>query len=328
MQMYVFSMKTISKFMPRIVLLVGIFFFIPNHPAHAQANRPLVWDLQRMSQLSGESIRLNGKDGKEIRSIPRSRTILLMSVKEKIESIAGITTKFMLMEGASPNAFSTRDKSGTAIIGINFAMIDMVGDDQDAYAAIIGHEYAHLTLQHGDTRKSREGVRTGLATVLGFILGRAGIPMGGTIADLTTSAVSRVYSRDEERDADRTGIDFAARAGYSAEGGIRVWEKMASKAGASIPFLATHPASAERVENMRVLARAYLQATQVATASPPSAESKNSESTLIETQTPPAMPPVQTIARVELSVPLPIVWTRFCNSGRLSHGVSLADFKG
>ena len=27
-------------------------------------------------------------------------------------------------------------------------------------------------------------------------------------------------------------------------------------------------------------------------------------------------------------VPLPIVWTRFCNSGRLSHGVSLADFKG
>jgi len=27
-------------------------------------------------------------------------------------------------------------------------------------------------------------------------------------------------------------------------------------------------------------------------------------------------------------VPAPIVWTRFCNSGCLSHGISLADFKG
>jgi len=28
------------------------------------------------------------------------------------------------------------------------------------------------------------------------------------------------------------------------------------------------------------------------------------------------------------AVPAPIVWTRFCNSGRLSHGMSLTDFKG
>ncbi|MCX7164762.1 MAG: hypothetical protein NTV11_00620 [Rhodocyclales bacterium] len=30
----------------------------------------------------------------------------------------------------------------------------------------------------------------------------------------------------------------------------------------------------------------------------------------------------------KLVVPAPIVWTRFCNSGRLSHGRSLSDFKG
>ena len=28
------------------------------------------------------------------------------------------------------------------------------------------------------------------------------------------------------------------------------------------------------------------------------------------------------------AVPPPIVWTRFCNSGRLSYGIFLADFKG
>ncbi len=28
------------------------------------------------------------------------------------------------------------------------------------------------------------------------------------------------------------------------------------------------------------------------------------------------------------AVPARIVWTRFCNSGSLSHGISLANFKG
>jgi hypothetical protein len=27
-------------------------------------------------------------------------------------------------------------------------------------------------------------------------------------------------------------------------------------------------------------------------------------------------------------VPAPIIWTRFCNSGRLSHGISLTGFEG
>jgi hypothetical protein len=34
------------------------------------------------------------------------------------------------------------------------------------------------------------------------------------------------------------------------------------------------------------------------------------------------------IGQCPLVVPAPIVWTRFCNSGRLSQGISLADFKG
>jgi len=32
--------------------------------------------------------------------------------------------------------------------------------------------------------------------------------------------------------------------------------------------------------------------------------------------------------RARKTVPAPIVWTRFCNSGRLSHGISLSDFNG
>jgi hypothetical protein len=30
----------------------------------------------------------------------------------------------------------------------------------------------------------------------------------------------------------------------------------------------------------------------------------------------------------EIAVPAPIIWTRFCNSGRLFHGISLTGFEG
>ena len=38
--------------------------------------------------------------------------------------------------------------------------------------------------------------------------------------------------------------------------------------------------------------------------------------------------PIETQPNHLNPVPPPIVWTRFCNSGRLSHGMSLTDFKG
>lgn len=118
----------------------------------------------------------------------------------------------------------------------------------------IGREYAHLGLNHSGIRQQREQTRQGVSSVIGAILGAAGVPLGGTIADVATSAVSTVYTRDEERDADRVGLGYSKSAGYDPQGAVRAWERMMAVSGISIPFLSTHSTREERLTTMKEIA--------------------------------------------------------------------------
>jgi predicted Zn-dependent protease len=156
--------------------------------------------------------------------------------------------------GRAPNAFATRSGQGV-LVALNLAMLELMGDDVDALAAVLGHEYAHLALHHGEIRREREQALHGLGAILGLALARG---RGSTALRMTqfgTTAISRSFSRDEERAADEHGLRYAAAAGYSAHGGVRAWERMAARGNSiNLPFLATHPATAERLQSMRMLA--------------------------------------------------------------------------
>ena len=81
-------------------------------------------------------------------------------------------------------------------------MLDLLGLDVHAIAALIGHEIAHLKLEHGE-----EGVKRkwgfALLKVLGTtILEDVGVSNADLISNLTFTAVETKYSRDNEREAD------------------------------------------------------------------------------------------------------------------------------
>jgi hypothetical protein len=65
--------------------------------------------------------------------------------------------------------------------------------------------------------------------------------------------VSSAYSRDEEREADRLGVDWMAAAGFDPEGALRLHERLLQSGGRGIPipFLQTHPAGEERIARIR-----------------------------------------------------------------------------
>lgn len=176
-------------------------------------------------------------------------------VKKHIEAVAGIRiSEFYIASGDQPNAFSADTVKGR-IVAVNVAMLKMIGDDVNGYASVLGHEYAHLSLNHTRIRKEREQARIATSNILGVVLGVAGIPMSGTIANLGTAAVERTYTRDEERDADKLGVDYMVKAGYDPQGAVRVWKKMSEESHRStIPFLATHPSSDERLRTLRDMA--------------------------------------------------------------------------
>ena len=60
------------------------------------------------------------------------------------------------------------------------------------------------------------------------------------------------YSRLQESEADRIGVDYMHAAGYDVNQSVTLWEKMAAQGGARQPaFLSTHPAPEARAQDLR-----------------------------------------------------------------------------
>lgn len=186
--------------------------------------------------------------------------IRILDIKARIEEVAGVMhTDLLIAEGEQPNGYSFVTKQGPRI-AVNFGMMQMLAQDDDAMAALIGHELAHLYLEHGRLRQEREANRITTSVVLTFALGMFGIPMPVDVADAATSAVTRSYSRDDERAADQLGVEYMVKAGFDPFGSVHLQEKLGAAAkGTSLSFLSTHPSNKERVENMKYLAQEYQQ---------------------------------------------------------------------
>lgn len=121
-------------------------------------------------------------------------------------------------------------------------------------AAIMGHEIAHSLREHARERVSRQ-MGTQLAVgVAGALLGlgTAGSQLASTLAEVTFTLP---HSRLHETEADRIGVELAARAGYDPRAAITLWNKMAQKGGSAPPqFLSTHPSAATRNADLKVYA--------------------------------------------------------------------------
>lgn len=121
-------------------------------------------------------------------------------------------------------------------------------------AAIMGHEIAHALREHGREQVSRQaatGLAVGVASAaLG--LGDAGSQLASMVADVTFNLP---HSRTDEIEADRIGVELAARAGYDPHAAVSLWQKMLQNAsGGSPQFLSTHPAPENRLRDLKVYA--------------------------------------------------------------------------
>lgn len=60
------------------------------------------------------------------------------------------------------------------------------------------------------------------------------------------------FSRQQEAEADKLGLFFAAMAGYDPQQAIPFWQRMASMGGNKPPeFLSTHPADETRIKKLQ-----------------------------------------------------------------------------
>ncbi|MDA0189398.1 MAG: M48 family metallopeptidase [Proteobacteria bacterium] len=141
-------------------------------------------------------------------------------------------------------------------IAVYTGLIEQLEVSDEELAAVMGHEIAHALREHG-REKAGQSAGIGLAAAIGgAILGaRYGIDpdLGqnvlGTVGDL---AFMRPNSRAMEVEADRIGVELAARAGYDPRAAIALWEKMGRTIGGQPPqWLSTHPSHGSRIADLR-----------------------------------------------------------------------------
>ncbi|EPR43640.1 peptidase M48 Ste24p [Desulfovibrio sp. X2] len=127
-------------------------------------------------------------------------------------------------------------------------------------ATVMGHEIAHALLRHGAERMSTALALEGVGTVGSLALGGSG-SVGGQVFAQSYGMVANVgvllpFSRDQESEADKVGLELMAQAGYDPAAALTFWEHMAKdedKSKKPPVFLSTHPPTAERIEAIRDL---------------------------------------------------------------------------
>lgn len=167
-------------------------------------------------------------------------------VGDRIVQAAGLTDRrweYALFVNESPNAFVL--PSGK--IGVTTGLLGLVRND-DQLAAVLGHEVGHVTARHAAERYSTSAA-TGL--VLSGVQGAAGdyAQAAGAIGGLGAQlGVLLPFSRRDELEADRLGVDYMQRAGFTPRESVALWRLMqAQRQGSNPEFASTHPSDTTRI---------------------------------------------------------------------------------
>ena len=138
-------------------------------------------------------------------------------------------------------------------------LIDKLKTTDDELAAVIGHEISHALREHGRERMSIAAVQqvglVGLAALASASKSPNAAAAGVQAAALGSNLFfSLPNGREQEREADRMGLELAARAGYNPNAAVTLWQKMSAQAGETPPeFLSTHPSNENRIADLKGL---------------------------------------------------------------------------
>jgi predicted Zn-dependent protease len=123
-------------------------------------------------------------------------------------------------------------------------------------AGVMGHEIGHVTARHSAQQISKAQMAQFGLTGLSIGLQIFGIPGVSNLAQLGVGVLFLKFSRDNEREADSLGVEYATKAGYDASQMADFFEtlqRMDSKSDKSgLPsWFSTHPSPEDRESAVR-----------------------------------------------------------------------------
>ncbi len=190
-----------------------------------------------------EAISKKRKPGETV-TLQISRAGAVQSVQMTLASVP-LPITFAVWNSEAINAFVTPE----GLVSVSTGLLRFVNSD-DELAAAIGHELAHLTKGH-ISQKLGNSI---LAAVIGGAV--AGAVGSEVVGDVVSAGIQSGYSQEKELEADDTGLEYVYAAGFNPAAGAKLWERFAVELPQSMvkQFLATHPASPERMTALKIKA--------------------------------------------------------------------------
>lgn len=159
---------------------------------------------------------------------------------------------FNLVQDNSANAFCM--PGGKIVV---YEGILPLTQSEDALAIVLGHEIAHAVAKHSAEQMSKKmrqqyGTQIGGAVLQGLGMGTNTSSIVGALVQQGFQFRNLKYSRDNESEADRMGLVFAAMAGYNPQVAVSFWQNMARQSSSTTPeFMSDHPSDEKRIAQIQ-----------------------------------------------------------------------------
>lgn len=230
---------------PRTVRAAVLLGALAAAPVPAAAQFGACWPVAQLAAAPAPQVVLR-ENRRPVATIPTRWFIAVNHINRRINAVSGVDARFILCASSEPNAFAGYP-GGEPFVGLTMGMRELLGDDWHAYAAILGHENAHLVRNHGRKRQQRESVAALGQLLGGALLSGAGGAVVANSVNLTAQAVTSGYSQEDEHEADRDGMHYAQAAGFDPRGALTLHAKLKSASH----FLHSHPSSADRIRRLK-----------------------------------------------------------------------------
>ena len=228
---------------------------------------------------------LSKRNAKEVISLDKNKHFsnfqnnhlqVFYDAKEKMQRVANLSPKFVVCGDSAPNAFAMR-KDGEDVVGVTLGMVNMINGDPDMAAAVMGHEFAHHTLNHRDSLQTSYYITTFVTAILGIALDVAitaaanknsggynnnrrkntqgyQSTIGRDLSYIGAGLLLSKFSRDHEREADEQSYKYMLATGFNPDGLIKLANIFTEKkmTGSGL-FFDSHPGWEERGERIKTM---------------------------------------------------------------------------
>ena len=240
--------------------LIVIFSVFKTEAALLVSEREIVIE----SQKAWEQMKTSLPISRDLSKRTQVNCIAKRIIKQLDEPFVDEDWEIEVFENPGVNAFAMPGGK----LGVYTGLFS-VASNQDELATVIGHEIAHVTEKHSYERAKREmrtrvGTTIGMAVIAGNMANRQirsqadiyemnnQINAVNTMSQiLSTYGLNLPFNRQQESDADKTGLRLMAEAGFNPFASLSLWKKMQEDSNRpNLEFVSSHPSSENRIKGL------------------------------------------------------------------------------